>query len=218
MCADINEESAGAIAAQIEDSGGESRSMRTDTTSEEDVQAAIQAVVSEWGSVDIIVNNAGIGGPQYSWDQVIAVNESGVYYGCLHGLQQMIKQGTGGAMVNLASMMGLVGAWEPGMQGGVGYAYHASKHAVVGLTKQFGLDGAPHNIRVNGLCPGWIDTPLIDPLKMAQPLLDWAVNGTPMGRLGRPEEIANAALFLAGDESSFVTGTCLTIDGGWTAR
>jgi NAD(P)-dependent dehydrogenase (short-subunit alcohol dehydrogenase family) len=218
MATDINEASARAVAAQIEDSGGEARSMRADTTSEEDVKGAIKAVVDAWGQVDIVVNNAGIGGPQYSWDQVIAVNETGVYYGCLHGLQQMMKQGKSGAMVNLSSMMGLVGAWEPGMVGGVGYAYHASKHAVIGLTKQFGLDGAPHNIRVNALCPGWIDTPLIDPLKMAQPLIDWAVNGTPMGRLGQPEEIAKAALFLASDDSSFMTGAYLTIDGGWTAR
>jgi NAD(P)-dependent dehydrogenase (short-subunit alcohol dehydrogenase family) len=218
MATDINEESARAVAAQIEDSGGESRSMRADTTSEEDVKGAIQAVVDAWAQIDIVVNNAGIGGPQYTWEQVIAVNETGVYYGCLHGLQQMMKQGQGGAMVNLSSMLGLIGLWEPGMMGGGGYAYHASKHAVIGLTKQFGLDGAPHNIRVNALCPGWIDTPLIDPLKMAQPLLDWAVNGTPMGRLGQPEEIAKAALFLAGDDSSFMTGAHLTIDGGWTAR
>jgi NAD(P)-dependent dehydrogenase (short-subunit alcohol dehydrogenase family) len=218
MASDIHEDSARAVAAQIEDSGGESKSLRTDTTSEGDVKAAVQAVVDAWGSVDIVVNNAGIGGPQYNWDQVIAVNETGVYYGCLHGLQQMISQGKGGAMVNLSSMMGVVGAWEPGMMGGVGYAYHAAKHAVIGLTKQFGLDGAPHGIRVNALCPGWIDTPLIDPLKMAQPLLDWAVKGTPMGRLGQPEEIANAALFLASDESSFMTGAHLVVDGGWTAR
>ena len=218
MATDINEESARAVAAQIEDSGGESLAMRADTTSEEDVQGAIQAVVDAWGQVDIVVNNAGIGGPQYTWEQVIAVNETGVYYGCLHGLQQMMKQGQGGAMVNLSSMLGLIGLWEPGMMGGGGYAYHASKHAVIGLTKQFGLDGAPHNIRVNALCPGWIDTPLIDPLKMAQPLLDWAVKSTPMGRLGQPEEIAKAALFLASDDSSFMTGAYLTIDGGWTAR
>jgi NAD(P)-dependent dehydrogenase (short-subunit alcohol dehydrogenase family) len=218
MASDINEESAQAVAAQIEDSGGEARSIRTDTTSEEDVQAAIQATVEAWGQVDIVVNNAGIGGPQYTWEQVIAVNEHGVYYGCHHGMQQMIKQGTGGAMVNLSSMLGLIGLWEPGMMGGGGYAYHASKHAVIGLTKQFGLDGARHNIRVNALCPGWIDTPLIATIKAQQALADWAQNGTPMGRFGRPEEIAKAALFLASDESSFVTATHLVIDGGWTAR
>jgi NAD(P)-dependent dehydrogenase (short-subunit alcohol dehydrogenase family) len=217
MTSDINEETAAAVAAQIEDAGGEARSLRTDTTNEEEVKAAIQATAEAWGRVDIIVNNAGIGGPQYTWDQVIAVNESGVYYGCLHGLQQMMKQGGGGAMVNLSSMMGLVGAWMPGMQGGVGYAYHASKHAVIGLTKQFGMDGAPHGIRVNAICPGWIDTPLVDPLR-APPAMTWMLQNTPMGRLGKPEEVATAALFLASDDSSFVTATHLVIDGGWTAR
>jgi NAD(P)-dependent dehydrogenase (short-subunit alcohol dehydrogenase family) len=219
MASDINEETAKAVAAQIEDSGGEAKWVRTDTTSEEDVKAAIGAVVSAWGQIDVMVNNAGIGGMQYSWDQIIGVNQDGVYYGCLHALAQMVKQGKGGAMVNLSSMMGVVGSTPPGgLPGGVGYAYHASKHAVVGLTKQFGLDGAPHNIRVNALAPGWIDTPLIGPLKMMDVLLDWCVSGTPMGRLGQPEEIAKAALFLCSDDASFVTGHTLVIDGGWTLR
>ncbi len=217
MASDINEEAAVSVAAQIEDAGGEAKALRTDTSSEEDVQAAIQAVVDAWGRVDILVNNAGIGGPQYSWDQIIAVNQSGVFYGCLHGLQQMISQG-GGAIVNLASMAGLVGAMVPGFPGGFGYAYLAAKHGVIGLTKQFGLDGAPHNVRVNAICPGWIDTPLIAPLKTAEPLINWALQNTPMGRLGTPEEIAKAALFLASDDSSFMTGAHLVVDGGWTAR
>ena len=219
MASDINEDSARAVAAQIEDSGGQAASLRTDTTNEDDVKAAIKAVVDTWGKLDIMVNNAGIGGMQYTYEQVMAVNERGVYYGCLHALAQMKKQGQGGAMVNLSSMMGLVGATPPGgLDGGVGYCYHASKHAVVGLTKQFGLDGAPHNIRVNALAPGWIDTPLVAPLKSMEVLLDWCVNGTPMGRLGLPEEIAKAALFLASDDASFVTGHTLVIDGGWTLR
>jgi NAD(P)-dependent dehydrogenase (short-subunit alcohol dehydrogenase family) len=219
MASDLNEDTAKAVAAQIEDAGGEAKWIRTDTSNEEDVKVAIASVVSAWGQLDIMVNNAGIGGPQYSWDQVTAVNQNGVYYGCLHALTQMIQQGKGGAMVNLASMMGVVGSTPPGGQpGGVGYAYHASKHAVVGLTKQFGLDGAPHNIRVNALAPGWIDTPLVAPLKMAPPLIDWAIDGTPMGRLGQPEEIAKAALFLCSDDASFVTGHTLVIDGGWTLR
>lgn len=219
MASDVNEETAKAVAAQIEDAGGEAQSIRTDTTKEEDVKAAIAATVAAFGSLDVMVNNAGIGGMQYTWDQITAVNQDGVYYGCLHALTQMVQQGKGGAMVNLASMMGVVGATPPGgMPGGVGYAYHASKHAVVGLTKQFGLDGAPHNIRVNALAPGWIDTPLIGTIKQVDVLLDWCVGGTPMGRLGRPEEIAKAALFLASDDASFVTGHTLVIDGGWTLR
>lgn len=218
MASDINEEAAGAVASQIEDAGGEARSLRTDTTSEEDVQGALQAVVDAWGKVDIVVNNAGIGGPQYTWEQVIAVNENGVYYGCLHGLAQMIRQGEGGAIVNLSSMMGVTGTTTPAGPGGVGYAYHASKAAVIGLTRQFGLDGAPHNVRVNALCPGWIDTPLIALAKMSEELTNWMVDGTPMGRLGGADEIAKAALFLASEDSSFVTATHLVIDGGWTAR
>jgi len=217
MAADINEEAASAVSAQIEDSGGEARPLRADTSNEEDVRAAIAAMVDAWGRMDILVNNAGIGGPQYSWDQVIAVNATGVFYGCLHGLEQMQKQG-GGAIVNTASMAGLIGASVPGSPGGFGYAYIAAKHGVLGLTKQFGLDGAPHNVRVNAICPGWIDTPLIAPVKEAQPMLDWAVQNTPMGRLGRPEEIAKAALFLASDDSSFMTGSYLVVDGGYTAR
>ncbi len=220
MSADINEDSARAVAAQIEDSGGEARSLRTDTSSEEDVKAAIQAVVDAWGRLDILANNAGIGGPQYTWDQVVGVNESGVYYGCLHGIAQMQKQGGGGAIVNTASIAGLVGAMVPGLPwtGGFGHAYIAAKHGVIGLTKQFGLDGASDNVRVNAICPGWIDTPLIAPLKELQQMLDWAVQNTPLGRFGRPEEIAKAALFLASDDSSFMTGAYLVVDGGWTAR
>lgn len=218
MVSDINEDSAKTTAAQIEDAGGSARAITTDTTKEEEVKSAIQSTVEAYGALDIMVNNAGIGGPQYTWEQLIAVNQFGVYYGCLHALAQMQMQGKGGAIVNLSSMMGLTGWITPFGPGGAGYGYHASKHAVIGLTRQFGLDGAPHNIRVNALCPGWIETPLLAPIKMSEDLMRSMVEDTPMGRLGEAEEVAKAALFLASDDSSFVTSTYLVIDGGWTAR
>ncbi len=220
LVAELNEEAGQAAVSEIEDAGGRASFLRTDVSREEDVKAAIAATVDGWGQLDLLVNNAGIIGPAHSWDQVIAVNVSGVYYGCLHGVEAM--EGQGGAIVNMASMAGLVGFSVPGLPGGFGaasgIAYIAAKHGVIGLTKQFALVGAPQGVRVNAICPGWIDTPLIGPLTQAQPLLEWALQGTPLGRLGQPEEIAKAALFLASDDSSFMTGAPLLVDGGWTAR
>ena len=219
LIADLNEEAGRTVAREIEDAGGRARFLPTDTSHEDDVKSAIAATVDAWGRLDILVNNAGIGGAAYTWDQVIAVNLSGVYYGCLHGLETMREQG--GVIVNMASMAGLVGFTVAGLPevfgSAPGIAYIAAKHGVVGLTKQFALGGAP-GVRVNCICPGWIETALTQPLTQAQPLLDWALQGTPMGRLGQPEEIAKAALFLAGDDSSFMTGAPLIVDGGWTAR
>lgn len=217
IAADIDEESGRATAADIAAAGGEARPLPVDTSRQEDVQNVIAAAVDAWGRLDILVNNAGIGGPAHTWDRILAVNLTGVFYGCLHGLAQMARQG-GGAIVNMASMAGLVGATLPqDFPGGFGHAYIASKHGVIGLTKQFGLDGARHGVRVNAICPGWIDTPLVDPLKQMQ-MIEWAKENTPLGRLGRPEEVARAALFLASDDSSFMTGAYLVVDGGWTAR
>jgi len=220
LIAELNEEAGRAVAREIEDAGGRARFLPTDTSREDDVKSAIAATVDAWGRLDILVNNAGIGGAAYTWNQVIAVNLSGVYYGCLHGLEAMREQG--GVIVNMASMAGLVGfavAGLPEVFGSApGNAYIAAKHGVLGLTKQFALAGAPQGVRVNCICPGWIETALTQPLMQAQPLLDWALQGTPMGRLGQPEEVAKAALFLAGDDSSFMTGSPLIVDGGWTAR
>ena len=221
LVAELNEETGAAAAREIEDAGGRARFLRADTAREEDVKAAVAAAVEAWGRLDIVVNNAGVVGPAYTWEQVIAVNLSGVYYGCLHGLEAMQGQG-GGTIINMASMAALVGFSIPGLPEGFGSpsgnAYIAAKHGVLGVTRQFALAGAASGIRVNAICPGWIDTPLIAPLTQAQPLLEWALQGTPLGRLGRPEEVAKAALFLAGDDSSFMTGAPLIIDGGWTAR
>ncbi len=151
----------------------------------------------------------------HTWEQVIAVNLSGVSYGCLHGLEAMKGQG-GGCIINMTSIAGMVGFGAPDVPAGP-FSYVASKHGVIGLTRQFALDAAPE-VRVNCICPGFVDTSLIAVLTQAQPLLQWLHESTPMGRLGQPEEIAKAALFLASDDSSFMTGAPLVVDGGWTAR
>lgn len=219
LLAELNEEAGKAVVGKVEAAGGRASFLHTDTSREDDVKDAIAAALDAWGGLDILVNNAGIGAATYTWDQVIAVNLSGVYYGCLHGLEAMRERG--GVVVNMASMAGLVGFTVAGLPEAfgtaAGTAYIAAKHGVIGLTKQFALGGAPE-VRVNCICPGWIETALTQPLTEAQPLLEWALQGTPMGRLGQPEEIARAALFLASDDSSFMTGAPLIVDGGWTAR
>jgi len=114
-------------------------------------------------------------------------------------------------------MAGLVGARVPGMPGGFGHAYTASKHGVIGLTRQFALDGAP-TVRVNCICPGWVETPLTRPALEDEEMARWITANTPLGRYARPEEIARGILFLASDDSSFMTGAALVMDGGWTAQ
>jgi 3alpha(or 20beta)-hydroxysteroid dehydrogenase len=143
----------------------------------------------------------------------MAVNVTGVYYGLKHGGETMAESG-GGSIINLASVLGLVGL--PGVPG-VG-AYVASKHAIVGLTRQFAADLAPRGVRVNCINPGFIDTAMNTPLVSTPGLKTWIERQTPMRRWGKPEEVAAVAVFLASDESSFVTGAPYIVDGGFTAR
>ncbi len=215
LVADVNEEGGREVVREMEAAGGRGRFLRTDTSREEEVKAAIAAARETFGRLDVVVNNAGIGGPGYTWDQIIAVNLAGVYYGCLYALPVLREQG-GGSIINMASIAGLGGARIPGAVGGYGYAYIAAKHGVIGLTRQFALDGAP-TVRVNAICPGWIETPLTRLVWETEALREWVVQTTPLGRFGRPEEIAQGALFLASDDSSFMTGAVLVLDGGWTA-
>jgi NAD(P)-dependent dehydrogenase (short-subunit alcohol dehydrogenase family) len=214
--ADIDDEAGQDVARQIEEGGGAAAFIHTDTSSEDEVKAAIQAAVDRYDRIDILVNNAGIGGPAYGWDRTIAVNLSGVYYGCRHGLRAMLKQG-GGVIINMSSLAGLRGGRIPGLRGGFGYAYVATKHAVIGLTKQFALNGAP-TVRVNCICPGGVQTPYYSQMEGADVFLDWTITNTPLGRLAQPDEIARGALFLASDDSSFMTGALLVMDGGSTAK
>jgi NAD(P)-dependent dehydrogenase (short-subunit alcohol dehydrogenase family) len=225
MCADLDEEGAQHTAAVVSEHGGRSAALRLDVSQEEEVRAALDWTVAELGGLDVLMNNAGIGGG-YTWDQTIAVNLSGVYYGLLHGAP-LLARGGGGAIVNTASVAGLVGLvgsgalqqpaeGPPEMAGGG--AYIAAKHGVVGLTRQYAITYARWGVRVNAICPGYIDTPMIAELAGVEQGRRFLESLHPLGRLGKAEEIAAAAAFLASDDASFITGIALPVDGGYTAR
>jgi NAD(P)-dependent dehydrogenase (short-subunit alcohol dehydrogenase family) len=211
VVSDINEEAAKDVAAAAADVGGSAIADRTDTSDEAQVKAAIERTIAEFGTIDVLVNNAGVGGG-VPWDRMIAINLSGVYYGLLHGAEAMAQRG-GGSIVNLSSMLGLISVPLPPVDG-----YTAAKHGVVGLTKHFATNYGLRGVRVNCINPGWIKTPMTDPIQAWSEGKTYMEQNSALGRMGEPEEVANVALFLASDESSFVTGHSLVVDGGWTAR
>ncbi|MDP2948888.1 MAG: glucose 1-dehydrogenase [Chloroflexota bacterium] len=218
MSVDIDAETAQATARQIADAGGHADSLQADVSVAADVERMVQTTVERFGRLDVLVNNAGIifllpitQVPEEMWDRLIDVNLKGVYLGLKYGIPQMIKQG-GGAIVNTASIAGL--------RGFATYdTYCASKGGVVQLTKATAVEFAKMNVRVNCVCPGIIDTGMLDRGLAEQGLnkaafVQVAGEAHPMGRIGRPEEVAAAVLFLASDEASFVTGVALPVDGG----
>jgi len=207
--AELDEATGRATADDIMSAGGEALFVKTDVAEEAQVQDAIRRTVAAFGGLDIMVNNAGVGRPE--WDITLDINLSGVYYGTVHAAEHMAAHG-GGAIINLASVLGLVGL-------GLGTtAYVAAKHGVVGLTRDLAIQHAPGKVRINCICPGFVETEMIRPITEALALRQQIEALTPMGRMGQPEEIARAALFLACDDSSYMTGAALVIDGGWTAR
>jgi NAD(P)-dependent dehydrogenase (short-subunit alcohol dehydrogenase family) len=177
----------------------------------------IAATVQAYGRVDVLFNNAGIEGPsaklvnydEEAWDRVIAIDLTAVFLGMKHVIPEMITQG-GGVIISTASVAGLVGLPGSG-------AYAAAKAGVINLTRMAALEYASKNIRVNCICPGVIRTPMAQRVMGDRPE-EQTVRMEPIGRLGTPEDIANAALFLASDESSFATGAPFIIDGGYVAR
>ena len=204
------------VAAEIVEAGGKAVTLAGDVADESLAKAAVERAVSEFGRLDMAYNNAGVLGPMCpmveetgeGYDTVNAVNLRGVWTFMKHELIQMRKQGSG-AIVNCSSLGGLVGL--PGRA-----AYHATKHGVIGLTKSAALDVAAEGIRVNAICPGCIDTPMgdgIDPEAMKGFLKE-----QPIGRAGRPEEIASVVLWLCSAASSFVLGVALPVDGGFTTH
>ena len=209
LVADIDVGNAAEVAEAINNAGGEAIYRLLDVSSEADVAATVKEAKDAFGKLDIMVNNAGVGGG-VGWDRTVAINLSGVYFGCHAAAETMASSG-GGSIVNTASVAGLVGL------GGDG-AYVAAKHGVVGLTKEFALRYGSQNVRVNCVCPGWIQTDMTRGLMDNEAFLRRTESLTALGRVGQHQEIANAFLFLASDEASFVTGSAMVVDGGWVAR
>ncbi|MCX5998182.1 MAG: SDR family oxidoreductase [Chloroflexi bacterium] len=202
----------------IKEAGGQAMFVRVDVSKAVEVEEMIQKVVGAYGRLDCAFNNAGIDGPlasvakyaEESWDRVININLKGVWLCMKYEIPQMRKQG-GGAIVNTSSIAGLVG------QGPV--AYVASKHGVVGITKAAALEYAKTGIRVNAVCPGAIATPMTQTAMDRSPQQQQYINNMqPIGRMGKPEEIAAAVLWLCSDRASFVTGHALPVDGGIVAQ
>jgi NAD(P)-dependent dehydrogenase (short-subunit alcohol dehydrogenase family) len=220
MCADIDAGGAKATAEMIGSDGGRAASLRLDVTDESAVEKSLQQTEDALGGFDILFNNAGIGVPDY--ERTLDVNLNGVYYGLRHGAEVMASRG-GGAIVNTASIAGLQGLVTPlpmgsGMVEGGGIAYIASKHAVVGMTRQFAITYGLRGVRVNAVAPGYIDTPMTEQIRDGSVIQSGYEDLHPMGRLGRPEEIADAVVFLSSDRASFITGHILPVDGGYSAR
>jgi cyclopentanol dehydrogenase len=216
---DVNEESGRKTAAQLRESGADAIFLRLDVTVEEDWTAAVKATASAFGGLDILVNNAGMGRSPLieettveSWDQDMAVNARGTFLGTKHAVPEIRKRG-GGSIINISSIAGLVG-----LSGQSSGSYAASKGAVRLLTKATAVQYARDGIRCNSIHPGFIDTPMTERSLSIPENRDSRIERTPLSRIGTTDDIAYGVLYLASDESSFVTGSELVIDGGYTAQ
>ncbi len=206
------------IVNEIKKLGADAIFVVADVSKEKDMKNLVKKAVDKFGKLDIMVNNAGIlvfgtvrELTEKDWDRQMDVNLKGVFFGTKYAVEQMLKQGKGGRIINISSIAGLVGF--PGIS-----AYCASKGGVSELTREVALDCAKYGITVNAIDPGVIVTDMTKDMLNNAETSKMMLENTPVGRFGQPEDIGNAAVFLALDESSFITGHNLVVDGGWTAR
>ena len=221
--ADINDNLGPLVVRQIEEAGGAACYVHLDTVDEDQWREAVKSVLDRFGRLDIMLNAAGVSGrmPDGSaaprigeadlanWNRVMDVNSTGVFLGTKHAIEAMRASG-GGSIINISSIYGIVGSVHNA-------AYHASKGAVRTLSKSAAAQYATEGIRVNSVHPGFVDTPMTETVHSSPELARPRLDQTPMGRFGQPADIANGCLFLASDESGWMTGAELVIDGGMTA-
>jgi len=219
VVAEVADDAGRKTAADIEEAGGRAHFVHADVSRGDDCRAMVEEAEKTYGRLNVLFNNAGVfpdadgsvlDTDEDTWDFVLRVNLKGIFLGCKYGIPALLRAG-GGSIVNTASFVALMGAATPQI------AYTASKGGVLALTREVAIEFARKGIRVNALCPGPVDTPLLqelfrDPERRARRLVH-----IPMGRLARADEVAKAALFLASDESSYINGAAFTVDGGITA-
>jgi NAD(P)-dependent dehydrogenase (short-subunit alcohol dehydrogenase family) len=216
---DVADDAGEAVAKEIEAEGGEAAYVHADVSSEADARSMVSSAVERFGGLHVLYNNAGVMLPddgsvhsteESIWDRTLAINVKGVAFGCKYGVPAMIESG-GGSIINVASFVAWLGAATSQT------AYTASKGAVLAMTREIAVEYARRGIRCNALCPGPIDTPLLAELLADPAHRQRRFVHIPMGRLGKAEELAKASLFLASDDSSYMTGASLIVDGGITA-
>ena len=238
VVAEMHEERGEKVTQEILDRGRHAVFVKTDVAVEESVRASIETALDSCGTLDIVINNAGLGADYLSWEDVIRVNVQGVYYGCKHGIEAMLK-GDGGAIISTstawtvydeddeaslklkAAMREEVDDWSQPLVGLVNdslEAYLLSKRMVNHITRYFAMETAKHNIRVNAIAPGWVTTEGMGrPLTESEEAYKKHSAVMPMNRLAAPDEIARVDLFLVSDDASFITGAILPVDGGYSA-